>query len=132
MRRPVVAILVALAACGDNGGEPDASDFDGTWAGSYTNSLSQTPLQAQLQLSQDEDQVTGTLSTSSGRTASVSGSVSGDRLEATFTYTDGCDGTATTTADLLDERVPPELTGDYSSDDCLGETTGSYDLTKQE
>jgi hypothetical protein len=64
--------------------------------------------------------ITRTLTTNAGRSATVSGSVSGDRLEATFAYTDGCAGTATTTADLVDERVPPELTGNYTSTDCVG------------
>lgn len=130
MRR--IVLLVMLAACGGNGGEPNPTDFDGTWAGSYTNSTSPTALQAELQLDQSGDQVTGTLTVSSGRSATVDGSVSGDQLEATFTYTDGCEGEATTTADLIDERVPAELEGTYSSSDCVGETTGAYSLVKQE
>jgi len=127
-----VTLLVALAACGDNGGEPGAGSFEGTWTGSYTNSLSSVALQAELQLTQDGDEVTGTITTSSGRSATVTGTVSGDQMEATWAYTDACAGTATTTADLLDERVPPDLEGDYTSTDCLGETTGDYALTKQE
>jgi hypothetical protein len=87
--------------------------------------------QAELELSQDGDDITGSLITNSGRSATVSGSVSGDRMEATFTYTDECDGTATTEADLVDETDPPTLTGTYSSTDCLGETTGGYSLIKQ-
>jgi hypothetical protein len=132
MRRVCVALLVALAACGDNGSEPDDPVFDGTWTGVYTNNASTVAFQAELQLNQNGDQITGGLATSSGRSATVSGTVSGDQLEATFTYTDGCAGTATVTADLVDERVPPELTGTYVSTDCVGETTGTFALTKQE
>jgi hypothetical protein len=128
-----LALIVLLSACGgDNGSGPNEESLEGTWVGDYTNTASPgVVFQGVLQLSQDGEQVTGTLTTNAGRSATVSGSVSGDRLDATFTYTDGCDGTATTTADLVDERVPPELTGNYTSTDCVGETAGGYSLVKQ-
>jgi hypothetical protein len=126
-----VLILLVSSACGDSS-EPDDPQYQGTWTGSYPNSASpDLVFQASLQLSQDGDDITGTLTTNAGRSATVSGSVSGDQMEATLTYTDECDGTATTTADLVDETVPPSLTGTYSSTDCVGETTGGYDLVKQ-
>jgi hypothetical protein len=126
-----LALIVLLSACGDNS-EPDTPQYQGTWTGSYTNSASpDLEFQAELELSQDGDDITGSLITNAGRSATVSGSVSGDRMEATFTYTDECDGTATTEADLVDETDPPTLTGTYSSTDCLGETTGGYSLIKQ-
>lgn len=132
MKRAYVALLVALVACGDdNGSEPGEDSFDGTWVGTYTNSESDVTASAELQLSQNDEQVTGTLTTGTGRTATLTADVSGDVLEGTFTYTDECEGTATTTADLVDEVDPPELSGVYSATDCEGESTGSYELTKE-
>jgi hypothetical protein len=126
-----LALIVLLLACGDSS-DPDEPQYQGTWSGSYTNSASpDVVFQAALQLSQDGDDITGTLTTDAGRSATVGGEVSGDQMEATFTYTDECDGTATTAADLVDETDPPSLTGTYSSTDCLGETTGEYSLIKQ-
>ena len=130
MRRIMLAVLVGLA-CSDESG-PDVPQLQGTWIGTYTNSAAPgTVYEGVLQLTQDDETVTGTLTTNAGRAASVSGSVSGDRLTATFTYTDGCAGTASTTADLADDQVPPVLTGNYTSSDCLGETSGGYSLEKQ-
>jgi hypothetical protein len=132
MRFRGVAFLVLLVACSDDGSGPEERQFEGTWTGSYSNSASTVPFTAVMDLAQDGNAVTGTLSVSSGRAASVSGTVSGDQLEATFTYTDGCAGSATSTADLVDETIPPSLEGSYSSDDCQGETSGSYNLVREE
>jgi hypothetical protein len=68
----------------------------------------------------------------SSRSATVSGEVSGDQMDATFTYTDECGGTASSTADLSDDTVPPTLTGQYAAIDCLGESSGEFDFIKDE
>jgi hypothetical protein len=52
--------------------------------------------------------------------------------ELTFTYTDGCGGSAISTAELIDETVPPSLEGTYTSIDCFDETSGGYSLIKEE
>jgi len=127
-----LALIVVLSACGDDDGSgPEEEQYEGTWTGSYTNSATSVEFEAELELTQDGDDISGTLTTNGGRSATVSGSVSGDQLDATFTFTDGCGGTATTTADLVDETDPPSLTGTYSADDCSGETTGGYSLVKE-
>ena len=130
----VMALMVLLWGCGDDDGNgPGDRQFEGTWTGTFTNSLTPTQeFQATLDLIQTEDEVTGTLTTTSGREASVSGTVSGDQLEATFTFTDDCSGSATSTADLIDETVPPSLEGSYIAEDCLGETDGEFSLLKEE
>jgi hypothetical protein len=129
-------IVMLSSACSDDEG-PEEQQYQGRWAGTYTNSAQpDLVFQAVLQLTQDEGTITGTLTTSlstgASRSATVDGEVSGDQLDATFTYTDQCGGTASSTADLLDDTVPPSLTGQYAAVDCLGETTGEFDLVKDE
>jgi hypothetical protein len=121
-----VALLLALVACSSgDGGSPVVGPLEGRWAGEYV--IDTTAIQAEMQLVHSDDQVIGTLILDSGREASVSGTVNGNRLEASWGYIDQCGGQATTTADLVGER----LLGAYESTDCNGTTTGEYDLTKQ-
>ena len=90
------ALIVLLVACGDDDGSgPTDEVLTGTWSGDYTNSAQPAVIhEGVLQLSQNGQEVTGSLTTSGGRSATVSGSLSGDLLEVTFTYTDACGGTA--------------------------------------
>ena len=132
MRIRGLALVILLWGCGDDGSGPDENQFEGTWTGSFTNSLSTEEFEATLELSQDEDAVTGTLSTTSNRSATVTGTASGDQLELTFSFTDACGGSATSTAELVDETIPPSIDGTYTSDDnCFGESTGEYSLIKE-
>ena len=130
----LVLMAWGLVACGggDDSSGPEPEQYTGTWIGPYTNTaMPGVTAEGVLQLTQDGDEVTGTLTTNVGRSATVRGEVSGERLEARFTYTDGCVGTAETTADLIDEEVPARLTGNYTSNDCVGETSGGYNLSQQ-
>lgn len=126
----VVGFALFYAACGSSTG-PATRQFDGTWAGEYTNSTSPQPFTATLHLTQDGQSLTGSLATSAGRTATLAGTVTADTLEATLTYTDTCKGTVTTRAVLNDEALPNELEGTYSSSDCVGTTQGTYRLLEQ-
>lgn len=129
------AVLV-LGACEDHGGIPsiitgpqDAS-FAGTWTGDYTSSNNPGEVfQATLQLAQTGRSVSGTLTTSPGRSANLTGSVMGSRLTANWTWTDLCAGTAGVTLDMAASGT--RITGSYSSNDCLGLTTGGLVLDKQ-
>jgi hypothetical protein len=130
MRRAYVALLVVLAACKDgDGGDPGFGPFEGTWVGDYVNMTDTTVVQAELLLSQSDDQVLGT-SVVGGREASVSGTVSGNRMEASWIYADQCGGQVTTTADLVNGGTT--IAGTFESSDCGGAATGEYTLTKQE
>jgi hypothetical protein len=134
MKRLLGLTLIVLlsSACSDDEG-PEEPQYQGRWTGTYTNS-SQPDLvfQAVLQLTQNDETITGTLTVGSSRSATVSGEVSGDQMDATFTYTDECGGTASSTADLSDDTVPPTLTGQYAAIDCLGESSGEFDFIKDE
>jgi hypothetical protein len=134
MRIGGLALVILLWGCGDDDGSgPDESQLDGTWIGSFTNSAFPTQeFEAVLELSQADDEVSGTLTTTLDLSATVSGTVTGDQLELTFSFTDVCSGSATSTAELVDETIPPSLEGTYSSDDCLDGTSGEYSLIKEE
>jgi hypothetical protein len=120
--------LLLLLACSDGEG-PNAADVAGTWSGAYTNSASPGDVfQAILQLEQEGTAVTGTLSTTAGRTATIDGQVDEETFSATLTYTDACEGTAATEASVQGGR----LVGEYTSDDCVGETVGNYTLTLED
>ena len=132
-----LTLIVLLAACGDDEG-PEDPQYQGQWTGTYTNrSQPDVFFQAVLQLTQNDRSITGTLTTTTAtpnasRSATVNGEVSGDQLEATFSFTDQCGGTASSTANLVDETNPPSLEGDYTSNDCLGDTSGEYSLVKNQ
>jgi hypothetical protein len=128
----VTAVVVSLGACGgdgDGGSGPDV-DITGTFIGEFTASLTPGEVyQETLQLAQNDGDVTGTLVTTSGRTGTVSGTVSGTRLTATVELTDVCGGSSETTADITEDGT--RLVGTYEADDCLGSYTGTFDLEKQ-
>jgi hypothetical protein len=126
----VVALL--LGACGGDGdgGNGPQVNITGTFIGEYTASLTPGEVYTEtLQLTQNGDDVTGTLVTTNGRTGTVTGSVSGTRLTATVDLTDVCGGTSETTADITQDGT--RLVGTYEADDCLGNYTGTFDLEKQ-
>ena len=129
------AVLV-LGACEDHGGfssiitGPQNASFAGTWTGDYTSSNNPgSVFTATLQLTQSGTSVSGTLTTSPGRSATVAGTVSGSRLTSNWTWTDLCAGTATSTLDMAASGT--RATGSYSSNDCLGLTSGGLILDKQ-
>ena len=127
----LAAALAVLPACGDGGSEPaPLADYTGTWVGEYTVSLQPGVIYVgTLVVSQTGSSITGTLSTNAGRTADVTGTISGNRLTATFTYTDSCTGTASATAQLSANQQT--VTGTYQSTDCNGSYTGAFVLTAQ-
>ena len=100
-----LALLLALVACGSgDGGSPVVGPLEGRWVGEYL--IDTTVTQAEMQLVHSDDQVIGTLILEDGREASVSGTVTGSRMEASWGYIDPCGGQATTTADLVGDNGP--------------------------
>lgn len=125
-----LALVLVLVACSDNGG-PNAAEIEGTWAGSYTNTAAPgVVFEGVLQLSQERTEITGTLTTNAGRSATITnGQVDEDQFSATMEYTDQCAGTLETTADIVDGGS--RLVGNYTSTDCVGTTSGGYNLERQ-
>ncbi len=132
MRNFFAAFIAAstLWACGGDGAGPNTPNLTGTFSGDYTVSLDPgTIYQAALHLTQNGSAVSGTLTTNAGRSANVTGSVSGTRLTGSVTFTDGCGGAASTTADITNNGT--RLIGNYTANDCLGQYTGTYTLIRQ-
>jgi hypothetical protein len=127
----LAAALMVLPACGDDDNEPSTTpDYNGTWVGEYTVSLQPgVTYEGVLQVSGSGNSYTGTLSTDAGRSADVAGTVSAGRLTGTFTYTDGCDGSATFSASLSSDGE--RVSGSYQSNDCIGSYSGTFSMTKQ-
>jgi hypothetical protein len=127
----LAAALAVLPACGDGGNEPaPPADYTGTWVGEYTVSLQPgVTYVGTLVVTQTGSTITGTLSTTAGRTADVTGTISGSQMTATFTYTDGCAGSASATAQLSADKLT--VTGTYQSTDCIGSYSGTFTLASQ-
>lgn len=121
--------LLSLQCSKSATGPGNGVSLTGTFIGDYTASANPGVIyQGVLQLTQAESHVTGTLTTNAGRSANFSGDVSGSRLSGTLTFTDGCSGSATSTADIADSGR--RLAGNYSASDCLGPYTGGYLLVR--
>ncbi len=122
------AVTLALCACGDGGGTtgPSIPAIAGTFVGAYT--VSGFTYQAVLELVQTGASISGALTTNGGRSATLSGSLSGTRLSGSFTFTDGCAGTASATADIGNNGT--RLTGSFTANDCAGTYTGTFLLDK--
>jgi hypothetical protein len=139
MRRylSLAAALVLLGGCDEldgitavtNGASIQPTSLSGRWVGDYSSNVSFTTAQAVMELTQTGGSVTGTLTINGARTANVGGTVTGNRFTGNWSYTDSCGGNANTTADLLQNGT--RLSGTYTSSDCLGVTTGGYNLTRQ-
>ena len=115
-------------ACSDSTGP--TVNVQGTYIGNYTATVQPGIVyQGVLQLTQSGKSVTGTLTTNAGRAATVSGTLSGSRLTATFTFTDTCRGASQSTADVTDGST--RLVGNYTTVDCLGQYSGGYNLKRQ-
>lgn len=63
----------------------------------------------------------------SRRSATVTGSITGGQLTMTFSFTDSCTRSASSTADISGNT----LVGNYTANDCVGQYSGGYRLVKQ-
>lgn len=126
-----LACIVSASACGGGTTEPPQPDnLTGTWIGNYTGTpYPGVAFQAVLQLTQSGSNISGSLATNVGRSATVAGSVSSARFAATFNFTDACTGTASATADITNTGT--RLAGTYTAKDCVGSYNGGFVLDKQ-
>ena len=125
-----VGLTAVLLVAGCGGLTGPEIDVTGTYIGNYTaTSAPGVVYEGIFQLTQSGSQVTGTLATTNGRSANISASISGSRITGTYTFTDSCGGSASTTADVSSSGT--QLTGTYTTTDCTGTYSGGYNLTKQ-
>jgi hypothetical protein len=122
------AILGGLVGCAVDPSVP--IDLEGTFVGAYTvTSHPGLRFQGSLELTQRGSAVTGFFSSSSGRSAGVTGTVAGTQLTMTYSFTDGCHGSASATADIT--YLGAKLVGSYAASDCTGSYSGGFDLARQ-
>ena len=127
MRLFYASVAIALSACSDGHmAPPSVLDITGSFVGTIAVGTGST--QAVVQLAQNGAAISGTLTTATGRSATVVGSLSGTRLSGTFTFTDVCGGTASVTAGVGHSGT--ELTGNFMANDCTGSYPGTFVLDK--
>lgn len=132
MRKALFIIIPLLtAACGGDGGTgPGGTNLTGTFIGPYTATPEPGVVyEGVFQITQVGSSVSGTLTTNGGRAGTVAGSVSGTRITASITFTGACAGTATTTADIVNNGG--RLVGNYNANDCVGQYSGGYNISRQ-
>jgi hypothetical protein len=132
MRRVLIgAVIAMMIGCGgDDSSGPSGLNITGTFTGQVTSSNAPGVVaQAVLQLIQSGNAITGTYSDNLGRTANVTGTLSGTHVDGNATYTDACGGSATSDSDISNNGNT--LTGTFSADDCFGIYTGQFTYTKQ-
>jgi hypothetical protein len=133
MRRLLIGVVIAMTVgCGgdDDGNGPSGLNITGTFTGQVTSSNAPGVVaNAVLQLVQNGTGITGTYSDNLGRTANVTGTLSGSHVDGTATYTDACAGSATSDTDV--SNGGNTLTGTFSANDCFGVYTGGFTYTKQ-
>ncbi len=121
--------LTAITGVPQNPGGTNAT-ISGRWVGDLTSSRDPfVTFPSVMQLAQTGTAVTGTLTISTGRVANVNGTVSGQRMTGTLSFTDVCGGTATTTVDVVLNGT--RLSGAYNLNDCGGNQTGGFVLDRQ-
>ena len=130
MRLTPAMLFVLVAGHGCEPSTAPTVPLAGVYSGNFTvSSQAQSTFQGTLRVTQHETSVSGGLTTTSGRSADVSGSVTGAHFTGTMTFTDGCVGTASMTANITNGGR--QVAGHYSAQDCSGHYTGTYSLTKQ-
>jgi hypothetical protein len=105
-----------------------AAGLSGLYRGDYTATIApNVRFEGTMQLVENGDGVAGTLATSSGRAAEVSGTRSANGLTLEFRFSDSCGGTASGAAAV----VGSSLSGTYRITDCNGTYDGAFLLTRQ-
>ena len=128
--RNVMILLgsISLTACTIGLGP---NSLGGIYDGGYTTTGQLLAYKAELNISEAGGTVWGTLHTTTGRSAQVSGVILGQFLAMRIVFNDICGGSATSTMATITDGGR-HLNGDFSvSGGCDGQYTASYSLTKQ-
>lgn len=108
------------------------ANFGGTFSGKYTLPFWASlgiPIKGTLTLTQNGNQVTGTLVTEADREAVLQGVVQGSQLVGKLIFNDSCGGEGSVIADL--SPTGDLMTGKYKVADCDGKYGGKYKLKRE-
>jgi hypothetical protein len=102
----------------------------GTYIGNYTATVQPGAVyEGVFQITQNGNTIVGSVTTNSGRTANMLGTLAGNRITATMTFTDACGGRASAVIDIT--QGGQRLVGNYTATDCLGTYSGGFILNRQ-
>jgi hypothetical protein len=127
-------LLVLIFNCSkndsDNPAEPGLSDYSGTWTGTITSNLVQTPAPITLIIYHTGSSVSGSYTVVTGASGIVAGTVSGNRITFTLTQTtQSCPGSFSGQGTFNGTA----MSFTYSGSDCWGtHTNGNGNVTKYE
>ncbi|MCU0241867.1 MAG: hypothetical protein MUF51_05535 [Vicinamibacteria bacterium] len=129
----LAAAASGLVACGGSATSPSSYNYTGRWLGSAGDTLSGLTGNVQLNLTQNADALTGSVSIGISLLAlsgPLTGSVSGDSLTMTVT----ADPPATCSLRLTAARSGNSLNGIYAPaalGSCALPVSGTFNVTKQ-
>ena len=110
-------------------GQPGLA-LTGTYIGRYTATAQPGAVyEGVFQITQNGNTIVGSITTNSGRTGNVVGTLAGTRISATMTFTDACGGSASAVIDVTSSGA--RLVGNYTATDCLGTYSGGFLLNRQ-
>jgi hypothetical protein len=102
----------------------------GTFIGNYTATAQPGAVyEGVFQITQNGNTIVGSITTNSGRTGNMLGTIAGSRINATMTFTDACGGRASAVIDIT--QGGQRLVGNYTASDCLGTYSGGFVLNRQ-
>jgi hypothetical protein len=107
------------------------ANFGGTFSGKYTLPFWASlgiPIKGTLNLTQNGNQVTGTLVTGTDREAVLQGAVQGSQFVGKLIFNDSCAGEGSMIGDL--SPTGDLMTGKYKVSDCNGKYSGRYKLKR--
>lgn len=107
------------------------ANFGGTFSGKYTLPFWASlgiPIKGTLNLTQNGNQVAGTLVTGTDREAVLQGVVQGSQLVGKLIFNDSCAGEGSMIGDL--SPTGDLMTGKYKVSDCNGKYSGRYKLKR--
>jgi hypothetical protein len=108
-----------------------SANFGGTFSGKYTLPFWASlgiPIKGTLNLTQNGNQVTGTLVTGTDREAVLQGVVQGSQFVGKLIFNDSCAGEGSMIGDL--SPTGDLMTGKYKVSDCNGKYSGRYKLKR--
>ncbi len=122
----LVCLLLLVSGCKQSTTSDDY-DMTGAWSGTIRIASLGISSVINFALTQSGGTVTGTYTTDRGRTGTFSGTLSGDKLTGTMTFTDACAGTGSIDGTMKNAN---SMDGAGSITDCNGTNSHTIAITR--